>query len=227
MEKYIEIDILIKKAKDRGFNFGKGDPYNRLRYYTKMGWIPNMKRMKNQKGNVEGHLPESTIDRLLEIQQLKENGLTNEEISQTLKNLDRKEGFYNFVTHSGTKTKIVIYSLITLFVIILLNQLGFIQFSFSTNKFTNTQDIINIGNSPLLQTKIIDAGSSFVPTGMNKVFVVSEKVEVNTKINVTFKNDYSPASRYWVSNQIPNEGFEIELDSPVDNFAEFDWWVTK
>jgi len=46
---------LINELKKRNLNLGKGDPYNRLRYYTKIGWIDHMIRKKDSNGVVVGH----------------------------------------------------------------------------------------------------------------------------------------------------------------------------
>ena len=61
---------IIKQARARGFNFGKGDPMNRLRYYIKLGLIPHMERRQAKPGDsfTQGFMPESTIDLLLNIQ---------------------------------------------------------------------------------------------------------------------------------------------------------------
>lgn len=47
---FISVEKLIKILKEKNISFGKGDPYNRLRYYTKIGWLPHMTRKKTKKG---------------------------------------------------------------------------------------------------------------------------------------------------------------------------------
>ena len=44
----VQVIKLIKQAKKEGVQFGRGDPYNRLRYYTKIGWLPHMTRKKTK-----------------------------------------------------------------------------------------------------------------------------------------------------------------------------------
>jgi len=43
-ENLISIEEIIERAKKLGVDFGKGDPKNRLRYYTKIGLIPHAQR---------------------------------------------------------------------------------------------------------------------------------------------------------------------------------------
>ena len=51
-EKILPVEEIIEKAKNLGVRFGQGEPYNRLRYYTKLNWIPHMERKGK---NVQGH----------------------------------------------------------------------------------------------------------------------------------------------------------------------------
>ena len=53
-------------AKTAGVEFGKGYPYNRLRYYTKIGLLPHAKR-KSFGGPPEGAYPLWVVDKLVEI----------------------------------------------------------------------------------------------------------------------------------------------------------------
>ena len=89
MEKFISLKELIKFAKKEGVDLGKGDPYNRLRYYTKMGWLPHMTRKVNEKGDIEGHYPLWVTDTLKTIQELRVSGTPNEQIEQKIKLLRR------------------------------------------------------------------------------------------------------------------------------------------
>ena len=43
-ENLISIEEVIRRAGELGVDFGKGDPKNRLRYYTKIGLIPHAQR---------------------------------------------------------------------------------------------------------------------------------------------------------------------------------------
>ncbi|MCH8821664.1 hypothetical protein IID23_04065, partial [Patescibacteria group bacterium] len=57
---------IIKLAKQAGVDFGKGYPYNRLRYYTKTELLPKAQR-KSFGGPPEGAYPSWVVDKLVEI----------------------------------------------------------------------------------------------------------------------------------------------------------------
>ena len=64
----ISFDEVITRADRRGVNFGKGNPSNRLRYFTKIGLLPHAKRKSFNGGSPSGAYPEWVIDRLVEIE---------------------------------------------------------------------------------------------------------------------------------------------------------------
>ena len=73
-ENLISFDEVIDRAKNRGVSFGKGNPYNRLRYYTKIGLLPHAKR-KSFGGNAPtGAYPESVVASLIEIDKKLKSG---------------------------------------------------------------------------------------------------------------------------------------------------------
>ncbi len=74
---------------------------------------------------------------------------------------------------------------------------------------------------------MLENGTAFVPKNQNKLFIQAPLIKSNYKVYVTFTQDYSPASRYWVSEIQEYKGFTIELDAPVFNNTEFNWWVTN
>ena len=221
MSDFISVNELLKQAEQMGIDFGKGDPYNRLRYYTKMGWIPHMVRKKAEKGGTKGHYPTTTLDRLLLIQKLKEKGLDNDEIEKKLKMRDRVHNLYSLLRSDVIKNKIITYGSFLMLLVILLAQFNILNVGPPRNQliFQNT--------TPQGTTEIADAGTAFVERSQNKAFVKSLHVYDNSRIYISFKDDYSPATRYWVATQLLNEGFEIELDSSVLRDSEFDWWITN
>src|SRR4030067_2998616 len=83
-EKLIPVSEFVRRAKELGVRFGFGDPYNRLRYYTKIGLLPHMIRRKVDWNEATiGHYPESALQNLVEIERLKKTEkLPNEEIKK-------------------------------------------------------------------------------------------------------------------------------------------------
>ncbi len=221
MKDYISIDALLKEAEEKGIDFGKGDPYNRLRYYTKIGWIPHMLRKKGQKGSTKGHYPKSTVDRLLLIQELKNKGMENEEITQKLLMKDKAQNFYNIIKSENIRSKLITYMSFIMLGFILLAEIDFIQLG-KPKELLLAQTSNSQG-----PVQLLDSGTAFVPEQQSKVFVKSDQVYPNSKIYITFKDNFAPATRYWVANQTPQEGFLVELDAPLQKNIEFDWWISN
>jgi DNA-binding transcriptional MerR regulator len=125
-EKILPVEEIIEKAKNLGVRFGQGEPYNRLRYYTKLNWIPHMERKGK---NVQGHYPTWVIDRLKLIQDLKDKGKTNDEIAEEI----NKSETINKIQKIIKNKKYIKYMYVGCFAIIisllLLNELGIIKIS--------------------------------------------------------------------------------------------------
>lgn len=222
MERLIDIDTFIKQAKKRGVDFGKGNPYNRIRYYTKIGLLPHMTRKKEGEDTVKGHYPVSVLDRLEYVEELKEDGLTNEEIIEKLETKTKSSQFSSWLKAPNTRNQFVKYGSFIMLALVLFVELGVVRIgAFKQDIVPSTATVSN----PDI-TEIIQTGTAFMPSGRNSVFVKAAKVKNNSKIYVAFKDDYSPAVRYWVSDIVDNAGFYINTDSPSYNDAEFNWWIT-
>jgi DNA-binding transcriptional MerR regulator len=217
MDDFISIDKLIKQAKSKGVNFGTGDPYNRLRYYTKIGWLPHMVRKADKTGNIKGHYPQSSLQTLVIIEDLKSQGATNEEIAKKLENKSKKEGILNLIKSPEIKKQLVTYATLLILLLIFINEIGIINLG-KANRTVN-QDI----NS---YEQIYASGTSFVPKNQNKIFISFRDLKPNSKVYVTFTQNYSPATRYWVSKIDQQNGFLVELDAPVATNVEFNWWLS-
>lgn len=224
MDDLLSIDKLIEQAAGQGVNFGKGDPYNRLRYYTKLGLLPHMVR-KTVNGEVIGHYPKHSLDLLIEIEKLKSLGLSNDQIDQKLKLLAGNDAhpdhktikLARVLTPSAKTIKLI---LVVIFGLMVLAGFGIIPVGKSKS------DLIQ--RTLELDKKFIsDSGTSYIPVDQKKVYIKSSQVKSNSKINVTFSSDYTPASRYWISQKVPFEGFYLELDAPTANAVEFSWWVSN
>ena len=161
MDDYISIDKLIKQAKSKGIDFGAGDPYNRLRYYTKIGWLPHMIRKADKSGNIKGHYPTWSVERLVLIENLKADGLSNDEISQKLKTKNRFQDVMSVFKSPEIRKQGVLYLVLILATVTFLNELGIINFG-------KSKSILAIEDSKTLQ--IIQSGTSFVPKNQKKIF---------------------------------------------------------
>ncbi len=219
MENLISIKNLIKEIKQRRIDLGKGDPYNRLRYYTKIGWLPHMIRKTNKKGDIEGHYPTWVIDTLLYIEDLKKTNLSNEEITEKIKAKNTIRKITDVLQIKESKRGIIMYLIIIILSFIILTETDIIKL----NKSKET----NLSLDGSLDTQIIDSGTAFFPYGKIKILIKSTNITSTSKVYVTFKQDYSPANRFWVSELKPQEGFVLELDAPVANNTEFSWWISN
>ena len=63
----ISIDDFISRAKKLGVDFGPGNPKERLRYLTKIGLLPHVKRKSFNGQSPNGAYPEYVIELLVEI----------------------------------------------------------------------------------------------------------------------------------------------------------------
>ena len=220
MDDFISIDKLIRTAKSRGLDFGTGDPYNRLRYYTKIGWLPHMVRRIDKKGNIKGHYPTWSVERLLLIEDLKYKGYSNDEITEKLETRNNVQGIMSAIKAPDVRRQLVLYSILAIVALIFANELGIIRLGNSKNAvYTTSQTQQDI--------QITQSGTAFVPRDQNKIFVMAQGITVTSKVYVTFTQNYSPANKFWVSQIKQGEGFILELDAPVSDNTEFNWWLTQ
>ncbi|MFH1840979.1 MAG: hypothetical protein ABH807_02385, partial [Candidatus Shapirobacteria bacterium] len=90
-QELISTKQLIKLAKSQGISLGKGNPNNRLRYYTKTDLIPHAERKQVGKSSfTEGHYPRYTLNLLKRIGEMKRAGRPTPEIQKHLAGLRLK-----------------------------------------------------------------------------------------------------------------------------------------
>jgi hypothetical protein len=220
MSSLIEVEKLIKQAKKEGVSFGRGDPYNRLRYYTKIGWLPHMERKRNKSGDVVGHYPKWVLNRLILIDRLKKQGANNDYISSKINTRSKIHNFYSKVTAPEFRNRLISYATVLIVFLILLTELDIINLSKSKNK-----PVIDYNET--LTPQLVDSGNSFVPAGKNRVFVKNNEITSGSKVYVTFNQNFSPATRFWVSKIEAQKGFYVDLDAPVFDNVEFSWWISQ
>jgi len=217
----INIKDLIQELKNKNIDLGKGDPYNRLRYYTKIGWIDHMVRKKDSQGIVTGHYPSKVLEKIIEIENLKKTGLSNEEITSILKN-KKNEPQLNIQEFSKTiKSKFNINIIILLLIII-----GFV-FELNNNYSLNDKIMITPKKEEetLKEIKIDEKGRNIMPSGKNKIFINSKNINLKSNILVTFEGRIDPATHYFISEKIIEEGFTVETNYPVAKDVNFNWIV--
>lgn len=226
MDSHISADKLISEARKRGVNFGKSDPYNRLRYYTKIGWLPHMERIQTSKGKVTGHYPLWALETLILIENSKKEGLSNSGIQMKVEAQHARKNLSNvfrFLSTPERRLRTAIYASLLLLLTILLVETGILNLG-QTAKNDLISAPITISTST---NQILASGSGIIPQGDTTVFVKATEVNPQSKIYITFEDNYSPASKYWVANKISFEGFYIQLDSPVAQNSRFNWWLSN
>ena len=214
MEHLIATDDLIKEAEKRGVKFGKGDPYNRIRYYTKMGWLPHMIRKEGK-----GHFPIWALNRLIAIERLKERDFSNEDVTKKVEENNRLINIKKILWSPESRLKFITYISFALLLFIVSSELNVFPIGISKKLLIQSESGIS--------NQILASGNSFMPAGSVKIFVKEPKTTTTSKIYVTFSQNLTPAARYWVSGKIPFKGFYVELDVPAVNSTEFSWWITN
>lgn len=220
MESLISIDELIEQAKNQGIDFGKGDPYNRLRYYTKIGWLPHMIRQRDAKGNITGHYEKDALSKLVMIEKLKGQGLENEGIAVKIAKTSTLKNLMTLISAKEFRMQLVSVLTLTLITVILANELGIIRIG-------KSKSLTPLFQETALPSTIIANGVSFIPKNQKTIFVKTTNISSSSQVYVTFTQNYDPAVRFWVANISNSEGFTLELDTPTFSGASFSWWVTK
>ncbi|MEZ6256047.1 MAG: hypothetical protein R3B92_04740 [Patescibacteria group bacterium] len=220
MERQLSIEEFINKAKQQGIELGKGNPYNRLRYYTKIGLLPHMIRKQDNQGNLIGHYPFWALARLDYIEKEKKKGLNNDEILSNLTKVKQKENLSNLLKSSYIKNNIISITALLLVIFVILTQLEIISIEKSKRFITNdkTQNV-----------QILDSGQTFIPKGQTRIFIEAPLTQLTTKIYVSARGDYTPATQYYVSeNDIEaGKGFFITFNAPTNANTPLDWWISQ
>ena len=217
-EKLISIEELVKRAKKQGVDFGKTDPYNRLRYYTKLSLLPHMERRQGKGGKLLAMYPEEALEKLLIIENLKAKGLKNEDI---VNELEKKQySFSNFFQKNMTQRNVTLLLILVALAVLILNQRGLINLSKE-----RSQSPLN--SQAGAQATISDSGTAVLRAGKRLTFVKSTKVSSLSQVQVAFKGAFFPATSYMIGTKVPQEGFILELDDITAEDVSFSWWITE
>lgn len=218
----ISIEKLIKILNEKNVNLGKGDPYNRLRYYTKIGWLPHMIRKKNEEGVISGHYPYDVIDKIIEIEKLKVEGKDNEEITKLLNKKNKiNPTFHQSIDKIKNLNPTIL--LITFIVIsVIIESIRLISHNENT-KMSVSQNLVNI----IPEKKIIDTGIGIISQGQNKIFVASSKVTPTSIILLNFFNNIGYNNNYFIKEIKIGQGFFIETIYNVPEESKFNWAIIE
>lgn len=218
---FISVEKLIKILKEKNISFGKGDPYNRLRYYTKIGWLPHMTRKKNEEGIISGHYPLYVIQQIETIESLKKEGKTNDEIEKMIKNSKQNDLEIPILQ----KIKSININYFFIFIILIGIVLELVKYNSHNEKtisptIQENQDIIH-------DKKIIDSGISFFAKNQNLIFVPSSRVTPISIILLNFYSNLGYNNNYFIKEIKPSQGFYIETNFPVPAEAKFNWIIVE
>jgi hypothetical protein len=71
------------------------------------------------------------------------------------------------------------------------------------------------------------SGQASMSDGKSEVIIMNELVTETSKVFVTFRDSYAPATNYWVSKVTAGESFTVTLDQPADANARLDYWIVN
>ena len=71
------------------------------------------------------------------------------------------------------------------------------------------------------------SGQVAIPAGSDKLTVNNSQVAKTSKVFVTFRDTYAPATNYWVSAVVAGESFTVTLDQPTFADSRFDYWIVN
>lgn len=213
----LPIEDFVKKAKKLGVNFGKSDPYNRLRYYTKMSLLPHMERRLSKDEGLKAFYPASALEKLVKIESLKAKGFSNVEVLEKLKKEERS--LLKVVKSHLTTQNIFLFGILVLVFLIFLNNKGILNLS------KEGGDSFQVSGS--LDPQILESGVSMIKAGRKSTIVPSSKITELSDIQIAFKDSFSPATTYYISEKVPGEGFVLSLDAQSASDVNFAWWIVQ
>jgi hypothetical protein len=71
------------------------------------------------------------------------------------------------------------------------------------------------------------AGEGTIAAGTLQLTIPTSAVTNKSLIYVTFSDDYSPATRYWIDTKTTGTSFTIKLDKTVTANTKFNWWIVN
>jgi len=176
-----------------------------------------IKKDKNDK-NPTGHYPIPAIERLIKIDELKKRGFSNQAIKEEF----NKEEL-TITINKAARGILIKGGMAFVVVIVIITTLT--QNSPLKPAAQLTPGVKYLETSGVAGVKKVQTGSWTLPTLIDSVFIIDNRVQKDSKIFITFKNSYSPATSYFIASIIPELGFELKLNSPSTQSVKFDYWI--
>jgi hypothetical protein len=94
-----------------------------------------------------------------------------------------------------------------------------------------TAEIVSafVKNLTVEQLAVTDktSGRATILAGSSELLITNSLITDSSKVFVTFRDSYAPATSYWVSEIKAGESFTVTLDQPVSTDARFDYWIVN
>ncbi len=71
------------------------------------------------------------------------------------------------------------------------------------------------------------SGQGVIAAGNFQSTISNSQITETSKVFVTFRDPYAPASQHWVSDMKEGESFTVTLDQSVGEDARFDYWIVN
>ena len=221
MTEYFTIEEMIEIAKKSGVSFGRTDPYNRLRYYTKIGWLPHMVRKQGKETKeVVGHYPAWALTTLIKIEQMKKQNFSNEKIAKTLISDTKIRNIKTTILNKNNIRGLSLYAIVFGIAIVIFLQINIRQ---DNQKILNgymSDSTVKLANS-----SILDTGVFVVVEGNTEAVVITSTTLDNVNVSITFSSTIGQENHYWVEVQEDKKTFKVHLLKPVTENKEFTWAI--
>jgi hypothetical protein len=95
---------------------------------------------------------------------------------------------------------------------------------------SNKEEVFSVdskGGVSVIDGQDASTGYGLISVGSRSAVIRTSRVGTKPKIYVTFNDDYSPATRYWVTDINEGSSFRVQLDAEPNRDVEFNWWIVN
>jgi len=71
------------------------------------------------------------------------------------------------------------------------------------------------------------SGQATIIAGKSQLTINNSQIIGTSKVFVTFRDSYAPATNYWISDVAVGESFTVTLDQPVSADSRLDYWIVN